>query len=174
MIALGSRLAALRKGASMAASVRFRLNGKPIVVQDGGDRLLLWVLRNDLDLTGAKYGCGIGECGACTVLVNGDAVLACQTPVKLVEGKQIVTIEGLAAGGKLHPVQQAFLEQGGLQCGYCTPGMILAAFALLKKNPSPTREAIVQGMDGNLCRCGAHQRIVAAIEQASHAKGAAS
>ncbi len=158
----------------MSASVGFRLNGKPIVVQDAGDRLLLWVLRNDLDLTGAKYGCGIGECGACTVLVDGEALLSCQTPVKLVEGKQVVTIEGLADGDKLHPVQQAFLEQGGFQCGYCTPGMILAACALLKKNPAPSREAIVRGMDGNLCRCGAHQRIVAAIEQASHTKGAAS
>ncbi len=151
----------------MKTTVRFRLNGKPATVQTDGERLLLWALRTDLDLTGTKYGCGIGECGACTVLVDRKPVLACQTPVKLVEGTEVVTIEGLARDGKLHPVQQAFLEHGGFQCGYCTPGMIMSACALLDREPRPTRAAIVKGMDGNLCRCGAHQRIVAAIEAAA-------
>jgi len=155
-------------------TVRFRLNGKPAEIQADGDRLLLWALRGDLALTGTKYGCGIGECGACTVLVDGGAVLACQTPAALVEGKSVVTIEGLARDGKLHPVQQAFLEHGGLQCGYCTPGMILTACALLARDPHPSRAAIVKGMEGNLCRCGAHQRIVAAIEAAAGPGKAAS
>ena len=151
----------------MKTPVRFRLNGKPVTVDADGERLLLWVLRTDLDLTGTKYGCGIGECGACTVLVDRKAVLACQTPVKLVGGSEVVTIEGLARDGKLHPLQQAFLEHGGFQCGYCTPGMIMNACALLDREPRPSHAAIVKGMEGNLCRCGAHQRIVAAIEAAS-------
>ncbi|HTY40927.1 MAG TPA: (2Fe-2S)-binding protein [Thermoanaerobaculia bacterium] len=156
----------------MTTTIRFRLNGKPATLQTDGDRILLWVLRGDLGLTGAKYGCGIGECGACTVLVDRGAVLACQTPVQLVEGRDVVTIEGLASNGRLHPLQEAFVEQGALQCGYCTPGMILSACALLKKDPHPSRDAIVRGMEGNLCRCGAHQRIVAAIEAASKKAGA--
>jgi nicotinate dehydrogenase subunit A len=151
----------------MATSIRFRLNGKPTTVNADGERLLLWVLRTDLELTGAKYGCGIGECGSCTVLVDRDPVLACQTPVKLVEGKDVLTIEGLEAGGKLHPMQEAFLEHGAFQCGYCTPGMILTACALLQKQPRPSRDAIARAMEGNLCRCGAHQRILAAIEAVS-------
>ena len=157
---------------AMTTTIRFRLNGKPATLQTDGDRILLWVLRGDLGLTGAKYGCGIGECGACTVLVDRGAVLACQTPVQLVEGRDVVTIEGLASNGRLHPLQEAFVEQGALQCGYCTPGMILSACALLKKDPHPSRDAIVRGMEGNLCRCGAHQRIVAAIEAASKKAGA--
>lgn len=157
----------------MKTSIRFQLNGKPTTLQTDGERLLLWVLRGDLALTGAKYGCGIGECGACTVLVDGEAVLACQTPVKLVEGRKVVTIEGLAAGDKLHPVQEAFLDHGAFQCGYCTPGMILSACALLGREPRPSREGIVKAMEGNLCRCGAHQRILAAIESASRGKAGA-
>jgi aerobic-type carbon monoxide dehydrogenase small subunit (CoxS/CutS family) len=157
----------------MKTSVRFQLNGKPTTLQTDGERLLLWVLRGDLALTGAKYGCGIGECGACTVLVDGEAVLACQTPVKLVEGRKVVTIEGLAVGGKLHPLQEAFLDHGAFQCGYCTPGMILNACALLGREPRPSREGIVKAMEGNLCRCGAHQRILAAIESASRGKAGA-
>jgi len=155
----------------MAKSIRFRLNGKPTTVNTDGERLLLWVLRTDLDLTGAKYGCGIGECGACTVLVDREAVLACQTPVKLVEGKDVLTVEGLETGGRLHPVQEAFLENGAFQCGYCTPGMIMNAVGLLGKHPHPSRAEIVEGMENNLCRCGAHQRIVAAIEAASRGAG---
>ena len=158
----------------MKTSVRFRLNGKSAAVQTDGERLLLWVLRTDLDLTGTKYGCGIGECGACAVLVDQEAVLACQTPVKLVAGKEVVTIEGLARGDKLHPVQKAFMDHGGFQCGYCTPGMIVNACALLHREPRPSRDSIVKAMEGNLCRCGAHQRIVAAIEEASRAKGGTS
>ncbi|HEY1434440.1 MAG TPA: (2Fe-2S)-binding protein, partial [Thermoanaerobaculia bacterium] len=115
----------------MNTAIRFRLNGKPTTVQADGERLLLWILRGDLGLTGVKYGCGIGECGACTVLVDRAAVAACQTPVRLVEGRDVVTIEGLATGGRLHPLQEAFLEHGAFQCGYCTSGMILGACALL-------------------------------------------
>jgi nicotinate dehydrogenase subunit A len=158
----------------MATAIRFRLNGKPATVNTDSDRLLLWVLRTDLELTGAKYGCGIGECGACTVLVDGEAVLSCQTPIRLVAGKEVTTIEGLEAGGKLHAVQKAFVEHGAFQCGYCTPGMILSACALLQKQPRPSREAVVQALDGNLCRCGAHVRILAAIEAASRAGRSAS
>jgi aerobic-type carbon monoxide dehydrogenase small subunit (CoxS/CutS family) len=155
----------------MRDSIRFRLNGRPVSLQTDGTRKLLWVLRNDLDLTGTKYGCGEGLCGSCTVLVDGRAVHACQADVASVQGKEVVTIEGLARGDRLHPLQQAFQEHGALQCGYCTPGMILGAVALLQANPRPTREQIVQGMEGHLCRCGAHQRIIAAIEAASGQTG---
>ncbi len=153
----------------MANSFRFRLNGKPVTATGDGDRVLLWALRTDFGLTGAKYGCGIGECGACTILVDGQAALGCQTPLSAVDGHEVVTIEGLAPAGKLHPVQEAFAAHGALQCGYCTPGMILAACALLKRDAKPSRDAIVKAMDGNLCRCGAHLRILAAIESASGA-----
>jgi aerobic-type carbon monoxide dehydrogenase small subunit (CoxS/CutS family) len=131
--------------------------------------MLLWVLRADLGLTGTKYGCGKGLCGACTVLVGNKAVRSCHLPVKQAEGKEITTIEGLAKNGKLHPLQEAFTEHDALQCGFCTPGMILKAYSLLLENPRPTRADIIQGMDGNLCRCGAHRRIVQAIETAAQA-----
>jgi aerobic-type carbon monoxide dehydrogenase small subunit (CoxS/CutS family) len=133
---------------------------------DGG-RMLLWVLRTDLGVTGPKYGCGEGLCGACTVLADNEAVLSCQKTIKEVEGSEITTIEGLAQNGKLHPLQEAFIEHAGFQCGYCTPGMILKAYSLLADNPNPSREDIIDGMDENLCRCGAHTRIVTAIETAS-------
>jgi aerobic-type carbon monoxide dehydrogenase small subunit (CoxS/CutS family) len=155
----------------MRDSIRFRLNGRPVSLQTDGTRKLLWVLRNDLELTGTKYGCGEGVCGSCTVLVDGRAVHACQADVASVQGKEVVTIEGLARGDRLHPLQQAFHDHGALQCGYCTPGMILGAVALLQANQRPTREQIVQGMEGHLCRCGAHQRIIAAIEAASGQRG---
>ena len=155
----------------MKTSVRFRLNGKPTALDTDDARTLLWVLRTDLELTGTKYGCGAGLCGACTVVVNGKAVRSCQTTLKDVAGKDVVTIEGLARGGKLHPLQQAFIDHGGFQCGYCTSGMLMNAFALLGATPPPSREQIVSGMDDNLCRCGAHQRIVAAIEAASREGG---
>jgi aerobic-type carbon monoxide dehydrogenase small subunit (CoxS/CutS family) len=155
----------------MSDSIRFRLNGRPVSLQADGTRKLLWVLRNDLELTGAKYGCGEGLCGSCTVLVDGRAVRACQADLASVQGREVVTIEGLARGDRLHPLQQAFHEHGGLQCGYCTPGMILGAVALLQENPRPTREQIAQGMEGHLCRCGAHQRIIAAIEAVSAQRG---
>jgi len=155
-------------------SIRFRLNGKPTTLDTDGDRTLLWVLRTDLELTGTKYGCGTGLCGACTVIVDGKAVRSCQTPLKEVENHEVLTIEGLARDGRLHPLQQAFIDHGGLQCGYCTPGMIMNAYALLLQGRQPSREAIVAGMEQQLCRCGAHQRIVGAIESASRQMGAKS
>ena len=147
--------------------VSFTLNGKPVTVQADGDRKLLWVLRTDLGLTGTKYGCGEGFCGACTVVVDREAVRSCHTALKDVAGKEVVTIEGLATDGKLHPLQEAFAEHDALQCGYCTPGMIMNAYAMLLSNPHPSRQEVVQEMEGNLCRCGAHQRIFQAIEAAS-------
>jgi len=155
----------------MSDSIRFTLNGRPVTLQTDGSRTLLWVLRTDLELTGTKYGCGIGMCGSCTVLLDGQAVHSCQTPLSAVQGREVVTIEGLAREGRLHPLQQAFHDHGGLQCGYCTPGMILGAHALLRANPHPTREQIVQGLQGHLCRCGAHQRILAAIQEVAGTRG---
>ncbi len=151
----------------MAEKISFTLNGKPADLTTDGERMLLWVLRADLGLTGTKYGCGIGVCGACTVLVDGRAVRSCQVPVKDIAGKKVLTIEGLAMGGKLHPLQEAFTKHDGLQCGFCTPGMIMNAYSLLLQKPEPTREQIVEGMNYNLCRCGAHVRIVEAIEAAA-------
>ena len=148
-------------------TIEFRLNGRPVRLDVDGDRHLLWVLRTDLELTGTKYGCGESHCGSCTVLINGRATRTCTLPVRAVAGKDVVTIEGLASDGKLTPIQEAFVEHGALQCGYCTSGMILSAHALLSANPRPTRQQIIEGMDRNLCRCGAHKRIVRAIESAS-------
>ena len=148
----------------MKRSIHFRLNGKPAALDTDDERTLLWVLRGDLELTGTKYGCGSGFCGSCTVIVDGKAVRSCQTHLKAVENKDVVTIEGLAHDGTLHPLQKAFADRGALQCGYCTSGMIMNAYALLLRDPHPSRDAIVAGMDHNLCRCGAHQRILAAIE----------
>jgi len=151
----------------MEQSIQFKLNGKAAKLTVDSDRKLLWVLRTDLGLTGTKYGCGESFCGACTVLVGNEAVRSCQTTMKSVEGKEILTIEGLAMDGKLHPVQKAFAENDALQCGYCTPGMIMSACALLRKNPQPSRSQIIEAMDDNLCRCGAHVRIVQAIQAAA-------
>jgi len=147
--------------------LQFTLNGEPVRLEVDGDRSLLWVLRTDLGLTGPKYGCGEGICGACTVLVDGEAVPSCQIPVKSVEGLDIVTIEGLEKDGRLHPLQKAFIKHDALQCGYCTPGMIMKALSLLTENPQPTRQEIIEGMEDNLCRCGAHTRIVDAIQTAA-------
>ena len=130
---------------------------------------LLSVLRDQAGLTGAKYGCGEGQCGACTVLVDGKAVRSCITPVEAADGKPVTTIEGLEENGKLHPLQQAFLEAGALQCGYCTPGMILSGVALLQGNPQPSQAEIVEFMNGNVCRCGTYPRIIQAISQAAQA-----
>jgi aerobic-type carbon monoxide dehydrogenase small subunit (CoxS/CutS family) len=157
----------------MQRTISFTLNGKPTRITVDEDRTLLWVLRGDLSLTGTKFGCGEGLCGACTVLVNRQAVRSCATPVKDVAGKQVVTIEGLEQEGKLHAIQQAFVKHHAFQCGYCTPGMILTAYALLQKTPHPTEGQIVKAMDDNLCRCGAHVRIVAAIEEAAGPRGGA-
>ncbi len=151
----------------MTETISFQLNGKPTRLEIDGDRMLLWVLRTDLGLTGTKYGCGESLCGACTVVVDKEAVRSCQLPVREVRGKDVVTIEGLAADGVLHPLQEEFAAQGALQCGFCTPGMIMNAYALLLKNPKPTRAQIIQEMEQNLCRCGAHMRILQAIETAA-------
>jgi aerobic-type carbon monoxide dehydrogenase small subunit (CoxS/CutS family) len=152
-------------------SIRFRLNGHPASLDTDDDRKLLWVLRTDLGLTGAKYGCGVGACGACTVLLDGKAVRSCITPLRTVRDREVTTIEGLAQGEHLHPMQQAFLEHGGFQCGYCTSGMILTAAAFLRENPAPGREAIATHLERNLCRCGAHTRILDAVEAAAQTKG---
>ena len=151
----------------MKKNIAFRLNGKPVRLEVDPHRALLWVLRGDLGLTGAKYGCGEGLCGACTVLVGREAARSCTLEMKDVAGKEVTTIEGLAKNGELHPVQKAFVNHDALQCGYCTPGMIMNAYGLLLKNPHPTRQQIIESMDGNLCRCGAHQRIVRAIQAAA-------
>jgi nicotinate dehydrogenase subunit A len=151
----------------MTETIRFTLNGNPTTLSTDASRKLLWVLRTELEMTGTKYGCGEGLCGACTVIVDGRAVRSCVTDLASVQGKQVTTIEGLARDGHLHPLQQAFHEHGGSQCGYCTPGMIMNAYGLLQEHPKPTRAQIEEGMEGNLCRCGAHQRILAAIEAAS-------
>jgi aerobic-type carbon monoxide dehydrogenase small subunit (CoxS/CutS family) len=154
----------------MEEKIKFTLNGKAINLSVDGERSLLWVLRTDLKLTGAKYGCGEGLCGACTVLVNQKAARSCQVPLKDIKGKEVITIEGLAKKDLLHPLQQAFIEHDALQCGYCTPGMILNAYSLLQENPHPTRNQIIEAMDDNLCRCGAHNRIIQAIDAAANRK----
>jgi aerobic-type carbon monoxide dehydrogenase small subunit (CoxS/CutS family) len=143
------------------------VNGKKVPVNADGERSLLSVLRDDLGLTGAKYGCGEGDCGACTVLLDGAAVRSCQRRVGNVGAKPVTTIEALEKDGKLHPLQEAFLEIGAMQCGYCTCGMIMSAVALLRKNPKPARADIVRAMDGNICRCGVYPRIIAAISKAA-------
>lgn len=151
----------------MIETIQFTLNGEPAKLRVDRERMLLWVLRTDLALTGTKYGCGEENCGACTVLVNGEAVRSCQAPVKTIAGKEVMTIEGLAKNGRLHPLQKAFIDHDALQCGFCTPGMILSAFSLLLKNPLPSLEQITKGMEQNLCRCGSYPRVVEAIEAAA-------
>jgi aerobic-type carbon monoxide dehydrogenase small subunit (CoxS/CutS family) len=151
----------------MEQKISFVLNGKKTEVDIDPSQTLLWVIRNHFGLTGTKYGCGTGFCGSCTVLIDDEPVRSCSLPVGDVAGKKVITIEGLATGDKLHPVQQAFVDNDALQCGFCTPGMILTAVALLKNKPSPSREDIVKGMENNLCRCGAHVRIIDAISEAA-------
>jgi carbon-monoxide dehydrogenase small subunit len=151
----------------MKKNIRFSLNGKIVNVTTSPDRMLLWILRSDLEHTGTKYGCGEGLCGACTVLVNDEPVLSCQFPLEGVEGKKVLTIEGLKENGKTHPLQEAFLQHNAFQCGYCTPGMILTAYALLLKNPRPSNKDIIDAMEGNLCRCGSYNRIIEAIQTAA-------
>jgi carbon-monoxide dehydrogenase small subunit len=158
----------------MQRAIAFTLNGKPARVTVDDERMLLWVLRSDLGLTGAKFGCGAGVCGACTVLVDDQAVRSCAIPVKAIEGRRVLTIEGLGGANGLHPIQEAFLKHHAFQCGFCTPGMILTAYALLVRKPRPTRAEILAQMEDSLCRCGSHVRIVAAIQDAAGAmKGGA-
>lgn len=158
----------------MARVTKLSVNGKSHSVDVDEETSLLVVLRDYLDLTGTKYGCGEGQCGACTVLIDGEARRSCITPVGSVGQKLVTTIEGLEKDGRLHPVQEAFLLEGALQCGYCTSGMILSACGLLRRNPDPTDTEIVDYMQGNICRCGTYLRIVAAIRRASGIeKGAA-
>jgi aerobic-type carbon monoxide dehydrogenase small subunit (CoxS/CutS family) len=147
--------------------IEFTVNGRKRRVTVDTDRSLLSVLRDELDLTGTKYGCGEGQCGACTVLIEGQPARSCLTPIAAVAGKQVMTIEGLEQGERLHPLQEAFIEAGAMQCGYCTPGMIMSAMALLKKNPNPSDQQIIQFMEGNICRCGTYPRILAAIRKAA-------
>lgn len=151
----------------MKKTIRFKLNSKQQSLELDRDRMLLWVLRTDFKLTGTKFGCGEGFCGACTVLVNNEPVRSCQLPAANIDNKEIITIEGLAGNGKLHPLQAAFVEHDAMQCGFCTSGMILTAYGLLLKNPNPSRKDIIKGMEENLCRCGAHTRIIQAIQGAA-------
>lgn len=146
-----------------------KVNGKRVKVDAPAEESLLSVLRNHLNLTGTKYGCGEGQCGACTVLFNGIATRSCMMPASSAANAEIVTIEGLEQDGELTPVQQAFLEVGALQCGYCTSGMIVSATSLLRQTPHPTEEQIIAGMNGNVCRCGTYPRIIDAIKRAAHA-----
>jgi len=151
----------------MARVTSLNVNGKKMSLDVDSTVSLLSVLRNDLDLTGSKYGCGEGQCGACTVLLDGQATRSCITQVGRAAGKQITTIEGFEKDGKLHPLQEAFIKADAMQCAYCTSGMIVGASALLAKNPKPKREEIITGMNGHVCRCGAYQRIIEAIQMAS-------
>lgn len=153
----------------MRRNISLTLNGKPLELVDDDDRMLLWVLRYDLGLTGTKFGCGAALCGACTVIVDRDAVRSCATPLREIEGKHVLTIEGLSSDGRLHPIQQAFMDHHAFQCGFCTPGMILTAYALLLNGKRPTRDEIIGHMDDNLCRCGSHTRILDAILEAADA-----
>ena len=149
------------------SSIEIEVNGIKHQVTAEPDTSLLEVLRNDLGMTGTKFGCGESECGACTVLINGSLAHSCVTQVSEVAGLSITTIEGLEKNGKLHPVQQAFLDENAMQCAYCVSGMIMASVSLLNRNPNPTDEQIVQGMSGNVCRCGSYPRMISAIRRAS-------
>ena len=154
----------------MERTISFTLNGKSARATVDDERMLLWVLREDLGLTGTKFGCGEALCGACTVIVDRQAVRSCITPVKDVAGKSVTTIEGLSQGDKLSPLQDAFLKHSAFQCGYCTPGMIMNAYALLLRTARPTRAQILKHMEDNLCRCGSQTRIVDAIQEAAGAR----
>jgi aerobic-type carbon monoxide dehydrogenase small subunit (CoxS/CutS family) len=155
----------------MPRITELEVNGARRRLEVDPGRMLLSVLRDELDLTGAKYGCGEGLCGACTVLLDGQALRSCITPVSAAAGRRVTTIEGLERNGKLHPLQQSFLEAGALQCGYCTPGMIMSAASLLAKNPRPTDAEIAHSMQGNVCRCGVYPRIAAAVRRAAKTPG---
>jgi len=149
------------------ATIRLTVNGRAHSIETEPERPLLEVLREDLGLTGTKYGCGEGQCRSCTVLLNGKAIVSCLTPVRSAQDGKIITIEGLSEGGKLHPVQQAFIDEGAMQCGYCVPGMIMRTVALLDGNPKPTESQILESMNGNLCRCCGYPRILVAVQRAA-------
>jgi len=153
----------------MATSFKFAVNGQTRSIQSDPETPLLTVLRDDLGLTGSKYGCGEGQCGACTVLLDGAPRRSCVVPISAAAGKSVTTIEGLEQSGRLHPVQQAFLDAEAFQCAYCTSGMIMSSVALLKQNPNPTPSDIAQALQGNICRCGAHPRVVEAVSRAAKA-----
>ena len=146
--------------------IKFTLNGKPISLEVKGQESLLTVIRTYLEQTGTKYGCGIGECGACTVLIDKESARSCMTLIEDIDGKEIISIEGLSSKGDLHPLQTAFINHDALQCGFCTPGMIMNAYGLLLRDPEPSREKIISEMEGNLCRCGSYNRIIDAIQTA--------
>src|SRR5882672_939545 len=150
----------------MNANVQFTVNGKPQRVLTDSRRTLLDVLREDLGLTGAKFGCGEGQCRACTVLLDGKAIQSCQTTMDELEGRKIETIEGLADGRNLHPVQEAFVKEGAMQCGYCVPGLIMATVGLLRRNPKPTKAELIEGLNGNICRCCGYVNVLKAVERA--------
>lgn len=154
--------------------MELNINGQDHRIDTGPERTLLSVLRDELNLTGSKYGCGEGQCGACTVLINGSAARSCMMPVRTAVGKRITTIEGLATNGELHPLQKAFQDADAMQCGYCTPGMIVSGVGLLRKNPDPAVPEIVRALEGNVCRCGTYPRIITAVRMAAAAmKGGA-
>ncbi len=151
----------------MEQTIHFRLNNRPVTVTTDGERALLWVLRTDLGLTGTKYGCGRSQCGTCTVIINREAVRSCQYPIKNVSGKEVLTIEGFSKNGNLHPLQKAFMQHGAVQCGFCTPGMILKSYALLLKNSKPGKNEIIESLDNNFCRCGTYSRVIDAVQTAA-------
>ena len=151
----------------MQQAIQFVLNGQPTEIDVDPGRALLWVLRTDLGLTGTKYGCGERECGACTVLLDGRPVFACRTPVRSVQGREVTTIEGLEKDGRLHPVQQAFADHDALQCGFCTPGLVMGAVSFLMRIQDPTPDQIREGLEGHLCRCGTHVRVIEAVQAAA-------
>jgi aerobic-type carbon monoxide dehydrogenase small subunit (CoxS/CutS family) len=151
----------------MKKTIQFTFNNKPTRVEVEDNQTLLWVIRSSLNMTGTKYGCGFGYCGACTVLIDNEPTRSCLTMADYVDGKNVVTIEGLASNGELHPVQKAFVDHDALQCGFCTPGMIMNAVGFLHRNPEPTRQEIIDGMQENFCRCGSYGRILDAIESAA-------
>lgn len=151
----------------MKETIRFSLNNEQKEISLDGERTLLWVLRNDFSLTGTKYGCGMGHCGSCTVLIDNKPVRSCMVNADFIQGKEIITIEGLGTKTTMHPVQKAIIKHDALQCGYCTPGMIITATGLLHKNPEPTRNEIIDAMEENICRCGTYTRIIDAIQTAS-------
>jgi aerobic-type carbon monoxide dehydrogenase small subunit (CoxS/CutS family) len=152
----------------MTETIQFELNGKPVSMSFESDRILLSVLRTDFGLTGTKFGCGLGFCGACTIIMDNEPVRSCMVPLSSINGTKIITIEGLAKNGLLHPLQKAFIKHDALQCGYCTPGMIMNAYGLLLRNPEPSQQEIIQAMEDNLCRCGTYNRIIKAIQTAAN------